>query len=316
MQKILVVNDPHVSDKAPARRTDTYPEDILEKLKECVSLCNSKDLDGIFLLGDLFHIKAASRVSHYIVNRVMSIFRACTKPIHIIPGNHDLSSGRLESLSKQPLGVVSKLDNVFVHTKGFSLGEFSFQVAPGVAEFMGEFILDGLEKLPSSDFLLAHTIITPMNSTFPSFVPHISSTNNVFSKWSGVIYGHIHDDHGFYTVGNTWFCNHGSISRGVLDEKTLKRVPKVAILHFKKEGCFAEPLELSCAKPAEDVFRIMDKEEEDKKRLDAEEFLNSIVKSSISMTTKEGVSSVIMGMDIDEDVKTVAVEILESVEEY
>jgi len=36
--KLLVVNDPHVSDRPPACRTNSYRDDILNKLRETVEI--------------------------------------------------------------------------------------------------------------------------------------------------------------------------------------------------------------------------------------------------------------------------------------
>ena len=101
--RLLVVGDVHIADSAPGKRTATYKEDILEKLYECVELVTTENITHVLFLGDIFHLKYASRVSHRLVQNIADIFAAMKVPVYVLVGNHDITDGNLNSLEKQPL---------------------------------------------------------------------------------------------------------------------------------------------------------------------------------------------------------------------
>jgi len=53
LKKVMFVGDIHLSDKQPKNRLDNYCEAIKEKLTECLTLAEERQVDAVVLLGDL-----------------------------------------------------------------------------------------------------------------------------------------------------------------------------------------------------------------------------------------------------------------------
>jgi hypothetical protein len=108
----MLVGDVHLSDRPPSIRTDDYTNDIFAKLLFIGEKAKDLQCDAIALLGDVFHIKAPSRTSHALVQQAVEVFKDSGLPVIVVPGNHDMSNDRIESLSKQPLGTLCKADGI------------------------------------------------------------------------------------------------------------------------------------------------------------------------------------------------------------
>ena len=107
MSSFLLINDIHLSDRAPASCTETYLDDLFRLLYEATKMALSKGCDAIILAGDVFDNKVPARTSHGTIMRVIDWVDYTQIPVYAVPGNHDLSHDRLDSLREnQPLGVL------------------------------------------------------------------------------------------------------------------------------------------------------------------------------------------------------------------
>lgn len=226
MTRLLILGDVHLSDRAPSSRTETYCQDILDKVRWCCDYAGQERLDGILALGDVFHVKAASRTSHWLVQETAEAFHRFPGETWIVPGNHDLSQDRLDSLSSQPLGSLALAPRI--HLLDGYLEAWGIYGIPYLDSF-DEFA-DRLARRPAGTRAIAtHASIFPPGDHPP--YDHIPAEEIAERLEPGmaVLYGHIHSPHGAYRVGGVWFSNFGAISRGSLHEETLRRIPRVAI---------------------------------------------------------------------------------------
>lgn len=294
MTLVASVGDIHASDRPPSIRTDTYTEDIIAKLKFIVQTAAERGCDVIVLNGDVFHIKTPTRNSHALVQRIGAVLTSTDLEVWVVPGNHDLSNDRLDSLPRQPLGTLAKMTGINLLMGGH----------PALPIFGLPYLHDWENELPKwmykyekwadarkgeeFDFwplMITHAPIFPAGEEPPyDFIPA--------PEWAGMmngkgdcIYGHIHDPHGTYKPlphSETKMCNNGAISRGSLHEATLKRKPKFTI--WDSSTSSFEAIEIP-HRPVEAVFRLHVKEDVDEKNSRVEEFLESVGK-----TTLEGLS--------------------------
>ena len=72
--QILIVGDQHVADHPMVSRIDDYKEAILAKLAKVADYAIQYEVDAVVLTGDMFHLKAPSRSSHSLVNRLIQVF--------------------------------------------------------------------------------------------------------------------------------------------------------------------------------------------------------------------------------------------------
>ena len=105
--RYLLLGDIHLADRPPSSCTETYLEDLFDLLEQTVTLESELECDGTIWSGDVFHVKAAARNSHRLVQRTIELGNRY-KQWGIVTGNHDIENDRLDSLAKQPLGVLFK----------------------------------------------------------------------------------------------------------------------------------------------------------------------------------------------------------------
>ena len=256
MTSCLLIGDIHVSDKPPISRTPTYLRDILDKLKFCVETANDLRIP-IVQGGDVFHIKAASRNSYRLVQKVHDILKKAERGVWIVPGNHDLAYDRLDSLPSQPLGALCRMENVHL-----LIGEDEnlpgIAGVPYISQFDGGWwqghLRDYWENfdIDTPELLVTHAPIFP-----PGQAPEVYASiepDDWAEYWIGVpatFYSHIHDYHGVFMDPNGYmqFCNQGALSRGSLHESSVTRKPAVTLWD---DGEFKR-IEVP-HKPAEEVF--------------------------------------------------------------
>lgn len=311
--KALLIGDVHLSNIPPSIRTNTYAEDILDKLRFCVSYANDNNIDVVVQLGDMWHLKSSSKTSHALVQATAAVFSEFKGRVLIVPGNHDLSQDRLESISKQPLGTLALASNIeLIDGYDEETGIYSIPYLDDFDEFRSR-----LSEVPRSATLVAtHASIFPPGFHPP--YPHMNA-DELDPKETPVAYGHIHDPHGFYVTGyiehiseRSWFCNNGAISRGSLHEETVKRKPKVTIFDSKANGCPFTSVDVP-HKPAEEVFRLEQHiaQQETTKRLDA--FLETLEGTQLTSLSLEEVLASATTADLTPEAKKELAEILESV---
>lgn len=78
VDKWIVFSDIHVKSASI---------DTCERVLDAVHEEAAKRNGGIIFLGDFWHVRGALSVD--LLNRVMKIFRSWTRPVIMIPGNHD-----------------------------------------------------------------------------------------------------------------------------------------------------------------------------------------------------------------------------------
>ncbi len=284
MPRTLIVGDIHLADRPPSIRTETYTNDILTKLEEAVDFGWEYQVEVVVLAGDVFHIKAPSRTSHKLVQRTADILTKHKIPVLIVPGNHDMSNDRLDSLEKQPLGTLAKaegIDLLIGHDDRFPwlfgvpyLGNWEEDLPGWVTAYR---MYTDEQKAKDFDYwplLVTHAPIFPTGEEPPYDYISASDWAALFQR-GHTYFGHIHDPNDVFIEGGMTFCNHGAISRGSLHEKTLKREPAVTVWDPVDAGGFMR-VPLKKVKPVEEVFFLADKQEVDDRQERLTEFLGAI----------------------------------------
>lgn len=284
--RALLVGDVHLSDRPPSSRTDTYTQDILDKLSWIVDYAN-QNADYMVLLGDVFHLKTPSRTSHALVQKTADILSQFKSRVLIVPGNHDLSQDRLDSIPSQPLGTlalthgIDLIDGYDDETRIVGIPYLNDQ------EVFHSY-LEGLEAEPIDPppvLIVTHASIFP-----PEDHPPYEHMNADEIETGGVplAYGHIHIPHGFYLVNDSWFCNNGAISRGSLHEETLHRQLAVTLFDTESAGCPFTSIPIPF-KPPEQVFRLVEHHAKEAKAAKLDEFIQSIDQISLTSLSLEEV---------------------------
>lgn len=317
--KAVIVGDIHVADNPPTSRTDTYREDILDKLRWIVEYSNDYEPDALLLLGDVFHIKRPDRNSHRLVQQVATILGNSKYPVQIVPGNHDMTNDVYSSLDRQPLGTLALHPNIDILTgpsEEFPLFGFPYvdPSAENMETWLGKYRdCGGNDEYP---MILTHQAIFPEKEE--PIYDHITAESWADQFASAyTAYGHIHSRMKagpWYKINGTVFLNNGAISRGSLHEETINR--KLAITTFdgdKQEDDFGFTSVPIPFRPPEEVFRFGEFAviEETNSKVDA--FLHSLGSLELSYLTAEGIMSEAMSSTLPKPALQELEEIIENV---
>jgi hypothetical protein len=320
MTRILTIGDVHVRDKPPANRHEGYLEEIIDLLTQCATL--SEDTDAAVFAGDLFDFKLPSRTAHSTVLRMIEVINLMHNP-HAIPGNHDISSDLLASVTeKQPLGVLfrsglTELDGWHESLPVFGVPWQQRWLEPGT-------VWDAFTEWRSNPHGhdLAHSLVVTHAPVYPpseaqnvifELVPTSGpgSLSEAMGGQGSLYYGHIHEDHGVFTDGGVTFANVGAISRGSLTEYNMERTVQACV--WDSETGF-HPVPLVHA-PAASVFKVAEAAavKESKKNLDS--FLAEVGGSTLDISsTASVIEHVQQRGDIEPRIKELTIEMIEAVD--
>jgi Icc-related predicted phosphoesterase len=333
MTKILCVGDIHAMDRPPVNATETYMDDIIEMLLWTIDYAVEQGIPTIVWAGDIFHHKAPSRTSHALVLRMIKVVEyARSKGIELIcvTGNHDITNDRLESLERQPLGVLYAAglrELVGWHEELPLFGvpwrqdwttneDAPFEAFAAWRSTLGVDNDDQPPMMEGPALAVTHAPIYPPGSSVEerklfNLVPTQGEHGlaEAMGHTGFLYYGHIHEDHGIFEVEGVTFANMGAISRGSLTEYNVEREIKVAV--WEVEGEYAEFREVVVPhKPA----KIEEAQERKEAQISLDAFLADVGSRTLDVSTTAAVVTHIREReDVPERVKKRAIEILEEV---
>lgn len=302
MTSLLLVGDIHLSDRPPSSCTDTYLEDIFTLLEHTVEKAKLLNVDAVVWAGDVFHHKQPSRTSHRTVQRAIEIVKSYDRLL-IVPGNHDMLNDRFDSLAEtQPLGVLLQAGGELL--RGWA-SDLPLYGVPWLQRFDDDEVSSALvdwrdDSRSCPAVVVAHAPLYPPSMELPYEFYPASSWADAMENTGYCYYGHVHEAHGEYTVKGVRFCNQGAITRGSLHESELSR--KIAVTLWsdgkgnESEGFHRVEIP---HKPADQVFRLMEKREAQDAQAALDEFLASVDATTIEITSIESVLAHIRTMELD-----------------
>jgi DNA repair exonuclease SbcCD nuclease subunit len=311
-------------------------DDLFAILEHTVHLESELGLDGVVWSGDVFHHKQPSRTSHRLVQRAIALVQQY-KHLWIVPGNHDMLNDRYDSLfESQPLGVLFQAGAELL--SGWeSTGEHPLYGVPWRQRWESEDIEEAFvywhdpgprfpDRYPLSKCLVvAHAPLYPPGLELPyeyypakdEEAPLRDSAYQAGRRgWSSIqgsgscYYGHVHDRHGEWSAGSVTFCNQGAITRGSLHESELTRA--IGVTTWSPDEGFRQVAVPH--RPADEVFRLMEKRELEDAKEAIGDFLASIGAAQLEVTSVEAVLSHIRSLGLPAELVRTAEEILQSVQ--
>ena len=292
---IVTAADFHFCDRPPSSRLDDFAEALFRKLDQIIALCLKVEAEALLIPGDLFHIKTASKNSHWLVQRLINRFKALQAKgcqVIAIAGNHDLSYLNLETLEKQPFGtlVISGALTLLTKTHAWGIPEVVIQKKGLKVRFVGiscgeedSDALEGLDfKKKNEDYLIcmSHVFASPLRSTI--FGSQILGYQDMLALEPDIfVFGHLHKDQGVKSFNGKHFVNVGAVSRGTIGEDDVGRKPKISLISLNKKSVKITPINLKVA-PADEVFNLDAKEQSDLRTKDLQSFIELISKDRTS----------------------------------
>ena len=328
--KLGIIGDIHLAVTPPGRRTETYLADVQAKLDEIAS---ADDIDAWLLIGDIFHHKRANRVPHALVAWVwdwLSTLAAPLGPSHpgrsviIVPGNHDLADGSIESIERQPLGVLGRHPAAVIargiyNDPGFPEGGYypqtlplpavpvgtnDFTTVPGTGAVCDATHPLGLDQLDVA-WVFAHA---PIDRQARPWATYDAATLPLHASTRGIVYGHQHDAPGAWRrPDGKLVIATGAIARGAVHEAHHR--PAWVVLDVETDEVEVRPI--ACARPASEVFRWAERTAERAADETIAAFTGALTSEALgSFSTDELLTSIARRADLTDAVKAEATDIL------
>jgi DNA repair exonuclease SbcCD nuclease subunit len=322
--RFVTSSDEHLADNPPGYRKDDYRASIFKKLVYQGVLARKYQANALLRGGDFFHIKAANKTTHSTVSIAARIHQEYSCPTYALAGNHDIVYSDLETISRQPLGVMYNT-SVFKNLRDEVFEDDSLKVRvvgiPYTAGLDPDFLRQQVCKLPDDGYVIAfvHALASMAPSEkIQSFFnePIFDYRDLVFEGCpDAYVFGHYHKDQGIVDHLGVKFVNLGAVSRGALTFENLERKPKVSLIKVNSQGLFIEEHIV----PHEDSSQIFDLER--KQQIDREmKSLSDFVEQfrlNAAMSKDNDLKSRLNGTDwnlFSDDLKSLAMEIIEAAE--
>lgn len=283
--KLLFCGDPHFRTKGSVYRQDDYYKVQFNKLEQILELGVQQNVEGVVLLGDLFH---SPRESHELVKDVMATLKKYKVPIYGIVGNHDIQGYNHSSLKTSPLGVLAESGLITLLTEGT---KFSDNVVLRGVDFQPDHAVDRYVFSQEYDHQLkivaAHTMIAPFDKApFDFLHPDQVKTNAQL-----FFMGHLHSPYDYISnaqIQKPRFVNPGIFMRWTVNEASI--TPKVALLNVSYvEGIHSYNIQYFHldAKPGYEVLNL-DKAREVKEHTHCiESFIDTLESTTFGGTNLE-----------------------------
>lgn len=332
MINLLWRTDAHLSDVAPASRTDDWAGTVFNKLTQTKLVARKVKAAAILDGGDFFHIKSPSRTSHRLVQQVAIHHADYPCPVYCTPGNHDSVYGDYSHLPQQPLGVLYAAG---IFKRLYDEHEAVFETEPEIHGHMGEPSLGGIKirvvgipyhgrsydyerlaaiKKGDEDYLVvvAHLLASPQGGTMfenEDILKYEDLAQLPPDMW---LFGHWHKDQGIQQVNGKWFVNMGSLTRGSIVQDEVERKPAIVLLSFASAGIDVQILRLRVQHPDE-VFDMDGRVRAEARETTMDAFVASVKETLVDAREIKLEESVESMTDLPDQVRERAVMYLERV---
>jgi DNA repair exonuclease SbcCD nuclease subunit len=305
-----------MADHAPAAWKADYRAELLDCLRQIGGLASRQNVDFVLDGGDFFHVKAPTRNSHALMVQVADIHRQYPCPVYAIEGNHDLTYNNVDTVERQPLGVLFAA-GIFTQLRDVNLRDAVRVVGMPYSPTRTLEDLQAIRKQPGDKVLIAvvHALATEKpDGTLDEFFgePVFRYADLALPDGPDVwLFGHWHRDQGAVQVGGKWFVNPGSVSRGALVQENLSREPKVALIDVNEETCEVDVSFWGLnVMPAKDAFDIERRERLEAESDDIGDFVGKLKEAALE-DDAASIEDHLAGLDFAKDVREAALEYLE-----
>jgi len=259
-KKICIVGDPHIDNKQPVGRLDSYMESSLADLKCTLMIAQESKCDAIVFLGDMFDRK---QVNAEVTSKLIQILNVNDYgepwPFkkYTLLGNHDIEN-TMSNLDKSSFWTLIVSGCVEYVKEVPELG-LVFEHWHGRIE---ETITDGIFQDYDYPIVCAHAYIADQPTQFVS-ASILADSFAVNPKTRLIAAGHFHFEMDVMRDDNTRFVNPGSLSRRNFKIEDANKKIKVAIVEYDLEGTYLDVKyeDVYTAQPYDIIFDL-DKREE------------------------------------------------------
>lgn len=254
---ILFTNDWHFAKTNPTSRVDDYNAELFGLLEQLAILVKHFQCEALCLAGDIFHNKGLAPWD--VVIKLLAWGRQLPCEIFTISGNHDQQHDRYESIGQTPYGVLIG-SGIFtdISRRAVQVGGDHGPVIYGVP-WPDAAKPDAFKVIPDGvDIVMAHGFATSEGierwGVFCHKYDDLVTASPRVRLWH---FGHDHTDHGVFRLRNgAAVINIGALARGALDQDTLARQVKAAVV-CNVQTASPDVMQIALkTKPVEEIFDL------------------------------------------------------------
>lgn len=315
--RFITSSDEHLAENPPGFRTSGFKDEIFNKLIWQGQVAKKVKAHAVLRIGDLFNDKKSSRTTHKTVAQVAKIHRGYPCETLSVIGNHDMSYNDVETIDKQPLGVLYGAGIFGPVNKTYESGDFKVRVV-GV-DYTPNLDVEGLQgmvrkKDENITIAAVHLLaaMAPEEKIQSFFKERIFDYRDlVFEGCPDVyVFGHYHKDQGIVEHMGVKFVNLGAISRGALTFENLERKPKISYIKATPNGVSIEEMVVP-HKDASEVFDLELKQRLVKERVTINEFIQKYQEHK-NLSSESSMQERLASLDkFPEDLRKVIMELVE-----
>lgn len=268
---LVFTTDWHFSDVPPGRRKDDYRNALLDKLTFVRGLVEK--LHGAALCGgDIFHHKKPHHLGNsfrLIIDLMQALKRFPQGCVFGSIGNHDLSFDRMDSLPRQPLGLLIEVGayhdlnrEIVIFTNQDETLKVSVETFP-YAE--GDVTIQNIRNAGPRQPGITHRVGIVHAYGHPGDAGSMFGTRTIgYNELIGadfdiLLWGHDHSRHETEEAGGITHVNLGSMARAAYNYDEIERPVVATILSFQPDGTWQYGEKAIPVRPLEIAFAAADK---------------------------------------------------------
>ena len=249
MSKFIYLQDTHIKGKNPENRIGSYYQDVMNKIKEVISIAKKLKVDAVLHGGDLYD---SELVSNVMVDEFIDLVEKSKIEWLILPGNHDEIGNNWELSKASSLAHIfrrSKLINKLTIKSDEDYVMQGFQYYHNVEKVIKEEGLYCATLTYSFKIAIVHALITlkPLPYQAMNVV-----AKDIKTDYDVVLVAHNHSQYDIKEINGVKFVFLGALGRRKIDEKDIK--PSVLLIDTESKEL--KIIELKSGKSAKEVFDL------------------------------------------------------------
>jgi hypothetical protein len=301
---ILLVSDPHLTDRPPSGRRDDYLATQARKLSWVNELAAREGAAVVAVTGDWFDNEDGPRIRRSLDVRLLGVFRGAPCPWVGIRGNHDMRWGREDSLRDHPLGVLEAAG--ILHPVGWPrwwavpgtprvlvVGLDYRLEGPGgwLEELRGTHALRDLKVRTATQWVLGLTHCFWGGDGGDTYgEPRLPYESVVGTGIDVLAHGHDHRRGGVVEVEGAVVVGTGALTRQTTAPEDVDRIPAVGVVRFSPTGYTATLVDVPC-EPAAVVFDLGAVTHRRVVRAELGRFTEAVVRLAPGVVTRDPLAS-------------------------
>jgi DNA repair exonuclease SbcCD nuclease subunit len=326
MLKLVWRTDVHIGLRNPSSRKDDWVEAVLDKLGQVGRIARKEGATAVLDGGDFYNDKRPDANKNILQAKIARVHKDYPCPVYANVGNHDVPYGKIENLEPTALNVLFEAgifercyDN---HEAVFEQNGIKVRVV-GIPYHGTKYDLNRFASVVKRDedylVVMAHVLASDAGGSMFEGEDIIKYSDLLKFDGDLFCFGHWHKNQGIVEIGKgKKVVNIGSLTRGSLNEDNRDRIPACALLTFDENGFAAEEIPL-VVKPADEVFRIEEKDFRKEQEAREEQLYEALHEVSLEQRVKSAISLEdkvrVMGTISDETKERVLMRLSEAYEE-